>query len=75
MTDKQVRQFAQMLIYEFSQLAATRGGQALYTDIHLYGEMPRHWVNLPAIGPGGKLTGKIYGEYSVDAQRFTPGSF
>ncbi|MEQ8214138.1 MAG: anaerobic ribonucleoside-triphosphate reductase, partial [Smithellaceae bacterium] len=36
MTDKEVRQFAQMLIYEFSQLSATRGGQALYTDIHIY---------------------------------------
>jgi anaerobic ribonucleoside-triphosphate reductase len=70
MTDKEVRQFAQMLIYEFSQLAATRGGQALYTDIHIYGEVPRHWAKLPAIGPGGKLTGKTYGEYAQEVQRF-----
>jgi anaerobic ribonucleoside-triphosphate reductase len=75
MTDKQVRQFAQMLIYEFSQLAATRGGQALYTDIHLYSEVPGHWANLPAVGPGGKLTGKTYGEYTADAQRFTRAIF
>jgi ribonucleoside-triphosphate reductase (formate) len=70
MTDKEVRQFAQMLIYEFSQLAATRGGQALYTDIHIYGEVPRHWAKLPAIGPEGKQTGKSYGEYAEDARRF-----
>lgn len=70
MTDSEVRQFAQMLIYEFSQLAATRGGQALYTDIHIYYEMPSTWANLPAIGAEGKPTGKKYGEYTRDAQRF-----
>ncbi|MGV8056937.1 MAG: anaerobic ribonucleoside-triphosphate reductase [Smithellaceae bacterium] len=70
MTDKEVRQFAQMLIYDFSQLAATRGGQALYTDIHIYCEIPEHWANLPAIGPGGKPTGKTYSDYAEDAQRF-----
>lgn len=70
MTDKEVRQFAQMLIYEFSQLAATRGGQALYTDIHIYCEVPPHWAKLPAIGSGGKPTGKTYGDYAADTQRF-----
>ena len=70
MTDKEVLQFAQMLIYEFSQLSATRGGQALYTDIHIYAEVPPHWAKLPAIGPGGKQTGKTYGEYAKDVQRF-----
>ncbi len=70
MTDREVKQFAQMLIYEFSQLSATRGGQALYTDIHIYYEMPPYWANLPAIGPEGKKTGKPYGAYAGDAQRF-----
>jgi anaerobic ribonucleoside-triphosphate reductase len=70
MTDKDVRQFAQMLIYDFSQLSATRGGQALYTDIHLYYDIPSHWAKLPAIGQEGKPTGKTYGEYAHDAQRF-----
>jgi len=70
MTDKEVKQFAQMLIYEFSQLAATRGGQALYTDIHIYYEMPSSWANLPAIGAEGKPTGKKYGDYTRDAKRF-----
>ena len=70
MTDKDVRQFAQMLIYEFSQISATRGGQALYTDIHLYYEMPSHWARLPAIGASGKPTGKTYGDYGYDAKRF-----
>ncbi len=70
MTDNDVRQFAQMLIYEFSQLSATRGGQALYTDIHLYYEIPSHWAGLSAIGQGGKPTGKTYGDYAHDTRRF-----
>lgn len=69
MTDKEVQQFAQMLVYEFSQLSATRGGQALYTDMHIYYEIPPQWANLPAIGPGGKQTGKTYGQYVSDVQR------
>jgi len=69
MTDREVNQFAQMLVYEFSQLAATRGGQALYTDMHLYYEMPSSWANLSAIGAEGKLTGKLYRDYRKDAQR------
>lgn len=70
MTDDEVRQFAQMLVYEFSQISATRGGQALYTDIHLYYEIPSRWAGLPAIGAEGKPTGKTYGEYEYDAKRF-----
>jgi anaerobic ribonucleoside-triphosphate reductase len=70
MTDQEVRQFAQMLIYEFSQLAATRGGQALYTDIHIYCEIPPHWAKLEAIGPGGVPTGRTYCDYAEDAERF-----
>jgi ribonucleoside-triphosphate reductase len=74
-TDKEVRQFAQMLVYEFSQLAATRGGQALYTDIHLYYDMPSYWADLPAIGPAGLPTGKTYRDYTAQAQRFVRAIF
>jgi ribonucleoside-triphosphate reductase len=70
MTDKEMMQFAQMLIYDFSQLTATRGGQALYTDIHLYCEVPEHWAGISVVGSGGKTTGKKYGDYAQDAIRF-----
>jgi len=69
MKDKEIRQFAQMLIYEFSQLTSARGGQAMFTDIHLHWEVPRGFAGVPAIGPGGEYTGKPYGEYESDAQR------
>ncbi len=74
-TDKEVRQFAQMLIYEFSQMTAARGGQAIFTDIHLYWEVPAHFRNVPAVGPGGEFTGKTYGDYGEDARRFAHAIF
>jgi ribonucleoside-triphosphate reductase len=69
MSDKEIRQFAQMLIYEFSQLTAARGGQAMFTDIHLHWDVPQYLAEAPAIGPGGEPTGKTYGAYETDARR------
>jgi ribonucleoside-triphosphate reductase (formate) len=68
MDEGAVRQFAQMLIYEFSQLTGGRGGQAIFTDIHLYWEIPERLAPEAAIGPGGKPTGKTYGEYGTESR-------
>ena len=68
--DAAVKQMAQMLIFEFSQQAVARGGQAIFTDINLYWEVPKHFENVPAIGPNGQYTGKTYAEYEKEAQRF-----
>ncbi len=68
--DRGVKQLAQMMIYEFSQQAVARGGQAIFSDINIYWEVPKHFVDVPAIGPGGEYTGKTYGEYEKQAQRF-----
>jgi ribonucleoside-triphosphate reductase (formate) len=70
LSDRDVKQLAQMLIFEFSQQAVARGGQAIFTDINLYWEIPKHFVTVPAIGPGGVFTGRTYGEYEKEAQRF-----
>ncbi|NVM20456.1 MAG: anaerobic ribonucleoside-triphosphate reductase [Desulfobacterales bacterium] len=68
--DRAVGQLAQMMIFEFSQQAVARGGQAIFTDINLYWEVPKHFEDVPAIGPGGVYTGKTYAEYEKEAQRF-----
>jgi ribonucleoside-triphosphate reductase (formate) len=73
--DEDIRQFAQMLIYEFSQLTSARGGQAMFTDIHLYWDVPACLENVPAIGPGGEPTGRTYGSYLTEAQRFARSLF
>jgi ribonucleoside-triphosphate reductase len=69
-SDQEVRQLVQMMVYEFSQQAVARGGQAIYSDLNLYWEVPKHFADVPAIGPGGEFTGKNYGDYEQDAQRF-----
>lgn len=70
LSDREVEQLAQMLVFEYSQQAVARGGQAIFSDINLYWEVPRHFADVPALGPGGEYTGKTYGEYQEQAQRF-----
>ncbi len=70
LSDREVEQLAQMLIFEYSQQAVARGGQAIFSDINLYWEVPNHFASVPALGPGGEYTGKTYGEYQEQAQRF-----
>jgi ribonucleoside-triphosphate reductase len=73
--DREVRQLAQILIYEYSQQAVARGGQAIFSDINLYWETPKHFETVPAIGPGGEYTGKTYADYLPEAQRFVKALF
>ncbi len=70
MTEESIRQLAQMFVYEFAQLASATGGQSIFTDIHLSWEAPEYLADVQAIGPGGEKTGKRYGEYLPEAQRF-----
>ncbi len=66
----EIRQLAQMLVYEFSQLTSARGGQSIFTDIHIHWDIPNYFADVPAIGPGGKPTGRTYADYQVEAQKF-----
>ncbi len=70
MTDKQMRQEAQHLIFSASQSAFSRGGQSLFIDHNIHTGIPNYLKNIPAIGPSGKYTGKTYGDYEEIAQRF-----
>lgn len=70
MPDRELEQLAQMMIFEFSQQAVARGGQAIFTDLNLYWEIPKHFEKVPAIGPGGEMTGKTYSDYLKESQRF-----
>lgn len=85
--DRQVKQLAQMLIFEFSQQAVARGGQAIFSDINLYWEVPDHFVEVPAIGPGGEYIPNedpltrdekpylTYADFEKQAQRFVTALF
>ncbi|HDP70050.1 MAG TPA: anaerobic ribonucleoside-triphosphate reductase [Actinobacteria bacterium] len=71
----EIKQLAQMLIYEFNQLAGARGSQVVFTDFNLYWNIPPHFKDVEAIGPGGKHTGKTYKEYEKEAQMFLKAMF
>lgn len=75
MSDREMEQLAQMMIFEFSQQAVARGGQAIFTDLNLYWEVPKHFEDVPAIGPGGQFTGKTYNDYERESQRFAKALF
>ena len=75
MSEREITQFAQMLIYEFSQLTSARGGQAMFTDIHLYWDIPQHIGDLPMIGPGGKETERPCRMYEKEARQFARALF
>lgn len=74
-TADEIDQLAQMLIFEFNQLAGARGSQVVFTDFNLYYNVPRHFADTPAIGPGGKYTGKTYKDYEPEAQAFLKAMF
>ncbi len=71
----EIKQLAQMLIFEFNQLAGARGSQVVFTDFNLYWNIPAHFRDTEAIGPGGKYTGKTYKEYEKEAQMFLRAMF
>lgn len=71
MSYKEMKQEAQHLIFSCSQSAFSRGGQTLFLDFNIHTGIPRYLRNIPAIGPGGKPTGKTYGEYDETARQFT----
>jgi len=68
-------------IYDFSvkPTESFAGGVGLAyfhnTDVNLYWEIPKHFQETPAIGPGGEYTGKMYKDYLNEAQAFVKAIF
>jgi ribonucleoside-triphosphate reductase (formate) len=67
---EQMKQEAQALIFGIAQGAFSRGGQTIFCDFNIHLGIPSYFKDVPAIGPGGKYTGKTYGEYEKEAQMF-----
>lgn len=70
MSVAELRQEAQHLVYSGSQSAFSRGGQTLFLDFNVHTGIPFYMRKSPAVGPGGKKTGKTYGEYEGVARKF-----
>lgn len=71
LSDKEIKQEAQYLIYSSSQSAFSRGGQVLFLDFNIHTGVPTYLQDVDAIGPGGTYTGKKYGDYDKYAKKFT----
>lgn len=70
MTDKELLQEAQHLIFSSAQNAFSRGNQVVFTDHNVHIGVPPHLRNVQAIGPCGKYTGRTYGDYEETSNRF-----
>lgn len=75
MSEKEIHQIAQMMVFEYSQQSVARGGQAIFSDLNIYWEIPKHFRDVEAIGPGGNYTGKKYADYIYEAQKFARALF
>ncbi|MDR1519426.1 MAG: anaerobic ribonucleoside-triphosphate reductase [Planctomycetota bacterium] len=71
MSDAEMRQEAQHLIFSSSQNAFSRGGQTLFLDFNIHTGIPAYLKKIRAIGPGGKYLERTYGDFSAAATRFT----
>ncbi len=71
MSDAEMKQEAQHLIFSSSQNAFSRGGQTLFLDFNIHTGIPGYLKDIPAIGPSGKYLDRTYGSFSDAATRFT----
>jgi anaerobic ribonucleoside-triphosphate reductase len=69
LSEREMKQIAQMLVFEYSQQSVARGGQAIFSDVNIYWEVPAHFENVEALGPGGIPTGKPYSFFQPEAQK------
>ncbi len=62
LTDREIQQSMQCLIFETNQIFAARGGQVPFTSISCTPTVPDGLLDIPAIGPKGTVVG-TYGDY------------
>ena len=68
---KQMKQLAQMFIYEMSQMYVARGGQTVFSSIALECAVPKIIWDIPVVLPGGKVsTSETYHDYYEEANAF-----
>ncbi len=65
LSQREIDQSMQCLIFETNQIFAARGGQVPFTSISCTPTVPEGLLDIPAVGPHGKLYGK-YGDYKSE---------
>ncbi|TFF96301.1 MAG: hypothetical protein EU547_06590, partial [Promethearchaeota archaeon] len=65
LSQREIEQCMQCLIFETNQIFAARGGQVPFTSISCTPTVPEGLLDIPAIGSHGKILGK-YGDYKAE---------
>lgn len=66
---KEVKQLAQMFIYELSQMYVARGGQTVFSSIDCDMSIPKQFLDVPAVLPGGKVADSMtYADFEDEAK-------
>ena len=67
-TKKQIKQYAQMFIYEMSQMYVARGGQTVFSSIDIEPGIPKTLADIPAVLPGGVVKDSVtYSDFHDEA--------
>lgn len=70
MSDNELSQFVQQMLFEFAQLDVERGGLSRNVILDFDLDLPRQLRPLPALGPNGEHTGRTYADYATTLDRF-----
>ena len=69
LSDKEIYQAIQAFAFQINEAFKNRGSQSLFSSINMDLEMPNFIKEQPAIGAGGKYTGKKYEDYQEEAKK------
>ncbi len=66
---KKVKQLAQMFIYELSQMYVARGGQTVFSSIDCDMSVPKQFLDVPVVLPGGVVKDSVtYADYEDETK-------
>lgn len=75
LSQREIKQLAQSLLFELSAPVVARGGQPVRCDLHLDWDAPAYLRELPVVGAGGEKFTASYGSMSETAREFLKAIF
>jgi ribonucleoside-triphosphate reductase (formate) len=75
LNQREMKQIAQVLLFELSAPAVARGGQLVHCDLHLDWDCPPYLQEAPAVGAGGEKQLATYGQHVAVARDFLKAFF
>jgi ribonucleoside-triphosphate reductase len=68
-TDAEIKQLAQMFVFEMAQMSVARGAQVVFSDVNIDYGVPNILADAPAYGPKGIING-TYADYHDESIKF-----